>query len=367
MCQACNIPLDEARSESFANRLTEILNHGALSLMISIGHRTGLFDTLAKLDWATSVELADAANLHERYVREWLGAVTLGEIVEHEPDPDGGHGRFRLPAEHAAWLTREATPDNIAVYGQYISTLGSVEDQIVECFHNGGGVPYEAYSRFHPVMAEDSGQTVLPALVDHILPLAPDLIEKLETGIDCLDIGCGSGRAYNLLARTYPNSRFVGYDFSEEAIAHARREAKELGLTNVRFEVRDCTELDEHQAYDLITAFDAIHDQVWPDKVLRAVRQALKPDGTFLMQDIAASSYVHKNTDLPLGALLYTVSCLHCMTVSLAGGGLGLGAMWGEEKALEMLNEAGFDRVQLSHLPHDIQNAYYVISLDKAA
>jgi tRNA G46 methylase TrmB len=112
--------------------------------------------------------------------------------------------------------------------------MGSVEDGIVESFEHGGGLPYSAFPRFHEVMAEDSGQTVVAALTDHILPLVPGLIERLEEGIDVLDVGCGSGRALSLMARTFPNSRFLGYDFSEEAIARARAEAQEHGTTNVR-------------------------------------------------------------------------------------------------------------------------------------
>jgi len=226
-------------------------------------------------------------------------------------------------------------------------------------------LPYSAYPRFHEIMAEDSGQTVLPVLLDQILPLAPGLTERLTAGIDVLDIGCGRGRALLLLARTFPRSRFTGYDLSEEAVAHARTEAAREGLQNVHFEARDLTDFDEAalpEAFDLITSFDAIHDQKSPDRVLAGIARALRPGGTYLMQDIAGSSHLHENQDHPLGPFLYTVSCLHCMSVSLAQGGAGLGAMWGEQQALAMLAEAGFDRVTTHHLDHDVQNTYYVMS-----
>jgi hypothetical protein len=173
---------------------------------------------------------------------------------------------LRPPAEHARWLTRAATPDNIAVTAQWIPLLGSVEDGIVESFREGGGVPYSAYPRFHEVMAEESAQTVVAALTGSILPLVPGLTERLEAGIDVLDLGCGSGRALTLMARTYPNSRFTGYDISEEGIARAREGAQ--GLDNVRFEVKDVAELGEEDSYDLITTFDVIHDQARPAAVL---------------------------------------------------------------------------------------------------
>jgi 2-polyprenyl-3-methyl-5-hydroxy-6-metoxy-1,4-benzoquinol methylase len=348
--------LDQDRSEAFAERMIGVLNDGALSLMTSIGHRTGLFDVMAGLPPSTSGQIAAAANLNERYVREWLAAMVVGRIVEHDPESK----TYRLPPEHAAWLTRAATPDNIAVAAQFIPVLASVEDGIVESFEKGGGVPYAAFERFHEVMAEDSGQTVISALMDHILPLVPGLVARLEDGIDILDVGCGSGRALTLMARRFPNSRFLGYDFSEEAIARAQAEAAEHGTTNVRFEVRDAAALGEKERYDLITAFDAIHDQAEPATVLEGIANALRADGVYLMQDIAGSSYVHKNMDHPLGPFMYAVSTMHCMTVSLAQGGEGLGTMWGEEKALEMLEEAGFGQVEVRQLPHDFQNSYYI-------
>jgi 2-polyprenyl-3-methyl-5-hydroxy-6-metoxy-1,4-benzoquinol methylase len=349
---------DQAQAEAFAERLLEVLNGGAVALMTSIGHRTGLFDAMAGLPPSTSEQIAEAANLNERYVREWLGAMTVGRIIEHGPED----GTYKLPQEHAAFLTRAASPDNIAAIAQYIPLMGSVEDGIVESFKHGGGLPYSAFPHFHEVMAEDSGQTVVAALTDHILPLVPGLSERLEAGIDVLDVGCGSGRALNLMARTFPNSRFVGYDFSEEAITRARAEAEEHGATNVRFEVKDAAKLDEQASYDLITTFDAVHDQAKPAAVLKGISDALKDDGVYLMQDIAGSTHVHKNMDHPIGPLLYAISTTHCMTVSLAQGGEGLGTMWGEEKAREMLKEAGFTEVEVKQLPHDFTNNYFIIT-----
>ena len=214
---------DTAHVTAFEERLVDILNAGALNLMLSIGHRTGLFDAMAGTAPATSAEIAKKAGVQERYVREWLGAMTVSRIVDHDDEA----GTYALPPEHAAVITRGAPNGNLAVFVQYIPLLGTVEDDIVRCFREGGGVPYERYGRFHEVMAEDSGQTVLPALLDQILPLVPGLIGRLEKGIRVLDVGCGRGKALNLMARTFPNSRFVGYDLSEEAIAFARQEAAE--------------------------------------------------------------------------------------------------------------------------------------------
>jgi SAM-dependent methyltransferase len=351
---------DSARAEAFAERMLEMLNSGALMVMTSVGHRAGLFDALANIDAATSQELADAASLNERYVREWLGAMTTGRVVEVDPES----GRYSLPAEHAAWLTRAASPDNLAVEAQWIPTLSAVEDDILECFENGGGVPYERFARFHEVMAEESAQTVLSVLFSHILPLVPGMAESLEEGSSLLDLGCGRGRALLLMGERFPASSFLGYDLSGDAIAYASAQATERDLSNVRFEQRDLSTFAadaDPEAFEYATTFDAVHDQAKPLSMLKGIRRTLRPDGVYLMQDIQGSSHVHENLDHPGAPLLYMISCMHCMTVSLAQGGDGLGAMWGEEKARELLGAAGFSTVDVHLLEHDPFNAYFVV------
>ena len=347
---------DEAKVAAFTERLVDLLGSGSLTLMISIGHRTGLFDVMADLPPATSEQIAKQAGLNERYVREWLGAMVTGQIVNYDPADE----TYELPAEHAACLTRGAKPANFAATMQWFSVLGGVEGKIVECFQRGGGVHYEQFHRFHEVMAEESAQTVVAALSEHILPLADGLDKQLEDGIDVLDIGCGSGRAVCALAAEFPNSRFVGYDLCPDAVAAAEAEANQRGLKNARFETRDVSQLGETDKFDLITAFDAIHDQAKPDVVLREILQALRPGGTFLMQDILASSRLEDNLDNPLAPLLYTISTMHCMTVSLAQGGAGLGTCWGRELAEKMLADAGFRDIVVEKLPHDDMNYYYI-------
>jgi SAM-dependent methyltransferase len=362
MCLTCQTSLDTETMDAFGESIVNILNQSSLGLMISIGYRTGLFEIMKAMPPSTSKQIADAAQLNERYVREWLGAMSVGSIV----DVDANGKLFHLPASHAAMLTEGGDGECLAHLAQYIGLMGGVEDNIVKCFHNGGGVPYTAYPRFHEVMARDSGQSVIPALLEQILPLAPGLIMSLKNGIRVLDVGCGRGNALRLMAKEFPQSKFVGYDLSDEAIEYCRREVKNDGLDNIRFEKRDLTGFGSDaptDTFDLITAFDAIHDQARPDNVLMGIRQALKPDGVFLMQDIGASSNIAENRDHPIGPLLYTISCMHCMTVSLAQpGGLGVGAMWGEQLTKEYLSKAGFSHVDRKTLDHDIQNYYYVVS-----
>ena len=348
--------IDQAKAEAFAGQMVGILNGSVLALMASIGHQTGLFDKMAELPPSTSEQIADAARLNERYVREWLGAVVTGGIVEYDPSSK----TYRLPPEHAASLTRGAGPNNLANFMQFSAQMGKVEHQIVDCFRNGGGVPYSAFPKFQQLMAEESAQVQDVTLIDLTLPLVPGLVERLKAGIDVADVGCGQGHAINLMAKAFPNSRFVGYDFSEEGIAAGNAEAKELGLTNARLEVQDAATLDETAKYDLITVFDAIHDQAQPRKVLANISRALKPDGVFLCVDIQASSNLEENMEHPLAPMLYGVSTMHCMTVSLALNGEGLGTVWGEQKAKELLTEAGFKQIDIEHVEGDIFNSYYI-------
>jgi 2-polyprenyl-3-methyl-5-hydroxy-6-metoxy-1,4-benzoquinol methylase len=346
--------LDATAVEEFAGRLVGVLSDGCLALMISIGHQVGLFDTLAGLPPSTSAQIAAAAGLDERYVREWLGAMTVGKVVVYADET------YALPAEHAAVLARAAGADNLSHVMQFIPLLAGVEQDVVSCFRAGGGVPYAAYQRFHEVMAEDSATVHDAALVDVILPLVPGLTDRLAAGIDAADIGCGQGHAVNLMAAAFPRSRFTGYDLSESAIVTARQEAATHDIGNARFEVCDVAELDVPAAFDLVTAFDAIHDQAHPARVLANVAAALRSGGTFLMVDIRASSDVADNLDLPWAPALYTLSTMHCMTVSLALGGDGLGAVWGRQTATRMLGEAGFDVVDVKQLDTDPWNYYYI-------
>jgi SAM-dependent methyltransferase len=347
---------DTSAADRFSQRTLQIVNDAALALMMSIGHRTGLFDTMSHLPAAPAATIAAAAQLDERYVREWLGAMVTGGIVEHQPRTD----TYFLPPAHAASLTRAASPNNVAVTTQWIAVLGGAEDAVVEAFHHGRGVPYSAYRRFHAVMAEESRQSVVEGLRDHILPLAEGLIARLANGIDVLDIGCGAGRAAIAMAEMFPLSRFSGIDMSTEAITAGRADVAHRRLRNVNLIQGDAAELPLDSGYHLITAFDAIHDQARPQRVLERIHAALRPGGLFLMQDIAGRSNLADNMTHPLGPFTYTISCMHCMSVSLSAGGPGLGAMWGREMAVEMLGAAGFADVRVEILPHDPINFYYI-------
>jgi 2-polyprenyl-3-methyl-5-hydroxy-6-metoxy-1,4-benzoquinol methylase len=347
---------DQAAAEQFAARVMSVLDHGALAIMLALGHRAGLFDVMQRLPPASSARIASEAALAERYVREWLAAMVTGRVIEFDP----ARGTYRLPPEHGACLVRGAPLGNLALYGRHVALMGAVQDRILECFETGEGVRYDDYPGFHELMAEDSAQTVTAALFEHILPLVPGIDARLRAGIDVLDAGCGRGSALIAMAERYPASRFVGYDLCEDAIAFAVQAAAAAGLSNVRFEARDLTGYNEPARFDFITSFDAVHDQKDPSGLVGALHRALRAGGVYLMQDIGGSAHLENNLDFPLATFLYAVSCVHCTPVSLGQGGAGLGTMWGWETAEAMLRETGFARVERHVLPHDPMNVWFV-------
>lgn len=157
---------DNSKAEEFASKMFQFLNSGMLSLMISIGYKTGLFDIIAELKPSTSQEISQATKLNERYIREWLGAMVTGNIIEYDSLTE----KYFLPKEHSAFLTRKSGIDNLAVLAQYVSLMGNVEDKIVECFRNGGGLPYSEYPKFQELQAEETTRIFDSKITNQILP-----------------------------------------------------------------------------------------------------------------------------------------------------------------------------------------------------
>lgn len=350
------IYFDSACAEAFAARIMDMVDQGAAAVMISVGHRLGLFATLAEQAPATSAGIAARAGLAERYVREWLAAMVSAGIVRYEP----GNRTYWLPAEHAAALTPGGAMGNLAVYGQHVALLGEVQERLLALFREGGGTGYADYPCFHQIMAEDSGQSVISQLFEHVLPLVPGIDRRLAAGIDVLDAGCGRGAALIAMAERYPGSRFTGYDLGADAIEFAQGIAAERGLGNIRFELRDLTGFADRACFDFITTFDAVHDQKDPADFIRSLHGALRPGGVYLMQDIGGSAHLEKNSDFPMATMLYAVSCAHCTPISIGQGGAGLGTMWGWETAERMLQDAGFRDIAMHRLPHDPMNVWFV-------
>jgi SAM-dependent methyltransferase len=353
--------VDRASVKEFANRLLDIYTGGFLTYMIEIGEATGLF-TAAVEGPASSVQLAERAGLSERHVREWLGAMVVAGIFDYQPES----AVYSLPPEHATCLTGSSAY-NMAPRALGLSRLGKVVPQVIDTFRRGGGVPYADYMPdFTDLMDALGRHRYDNLLVSVYLGLVPGLLERLAGGISVADIGCGSGHVPNLMGQAFPRSSFVGYDMSDTGIAVAVDEADSMGLANVRFELLDLVQLPEEPKFDLITAFDVIHDQARPAEVLARVHRALAPGGTFYMFDIRASSRLEENIPNRMAPYMYSVSVLHCMQVSLAYDGAGLGTCWGEQLARRMLADAGFGSVQTFEPPLDPINLLYLCSKEPA-
>ena len=343
--------LDRQKLRTFRHTLAGINNGGMLNMMLKIGDDLGLFDAAAKGP-ATSQQLAERTGLQERYVREWLGAVVTGGIFEYDPDTS----TYTLPPEHASLLTGI---DNVTAFAHRTVLFTKHLPGVTDAFRNGGGVPYSAFRPdFTTFQNLGSRRRHDRFLLSNYLPAVPGLMERLSSGLRACDIGCGTGHAVNLMAQAFPASTFVGYDIGQDAIDSAREEAREHGLDNAGFEAQDVRHFPTEPQFDLITAFDAIHDQVDPQGVLNQIRAALAPGGTFLMLDFKASSNLEDNIGMSLAPAIYSVSVMHCMTVSLAHDGAGLGTAWGEQLARKMLAKAGFTRVETAD-PHDQMNLVY--------
>ncbi len=351
--------MDTDRAKAFMSTMVNMMNAGSAAMMVSIGHRTGLFDSMATLSSVTSEQLATAADLNERYVREWLAAMASAGVVDFDADDN----TFTLPEEHQALVTRSGGPLNLASTMQTIAHLGSVEDDVVEAFKTGAGVPYSRYTSFTGWMAEESAARFDAALLSEVVPAIDGAHEALSSGASLADIGCGTGHALLILAAEYPASTFVGIDFSQEAIDIATERAGDRGLENVSFIVSDAAQIDLDARFDFITTFDAIHDQAKPAAVLSNIAQALRTGGTYLCVEPKAHSSLVDNMAEPAATFQYTISTMHCMSVSIAGGGTGLGTAWGTELTTEFLNNAGFDDVEVVKVRSDRTNSYFVCQM----
>jgi ubiquinone/menaquinone biosynthesis C-methylase UbiE len=280
--------------------------------------------------------------------------MVTAEYLEYNP----WKRTYFLPPEHALPLANEDFPYFAGGFMEMVVPTVSVAPKVAEAFRTGQGVPQTEYS---DEMFESIERGTAPwyknELVQKWIPAMPQVQEALERGGSALDIGCGSGRAVMTIARAFPNARVYGFDQHEGSIERARRNAEKAGLADrVIFEVRDCCDLPWHEV-DFITAFDVIHDAVDPVGLLKAIRKALKSDGTFLMVEMNCSPDVNENIN-PVGRFLYSVSTLYCMTTSLAHNGAGIGAAMGEPKAQELADQAGFRSFQRLPVKHPFSVLY---------
>ena len=348
------VALDPQKIEAAAGRIMGLYVGSMLTYMIDIGHRTGLLATAAQGP-GTAAELAARAGLTERYVTEWLGAAVTGGLFDYDPETR----TYALPPETGAALTGGPLP--LSTFAGLQTHLGKHVGDVARVFREGGGVPYSAFRPEFTDLMDQIGRAWYDcALVGEFLPGIEGLTATLEAGATAADFACGTGHALVVLARRFPASTFVGYDLDDGAIARARAEASGAGLRNVRFEVADVARVEVTRAYDVVFVFDAVHDQVDPAGVLRVIHRSLKPGGTFVMKEPRAGDRLEDNIANPFSPIMYSVSTLHCLTVSLAHDGAGIGTAFGEGLARALLAEAGFELAGVFPAPGDPMDAVYV-------
>jgi len=342
--------VDEQAVEEFLGRVIADSAGVMTVIMSTIGDRLGLFAVLAE-GAVSPAELAHRAGVDERYAREWCRVLASAGYIEH----DAPSGTFRLPPPHAAVLADDGLASSGGIHATYRALMGMI-DPVEDAFRTGAGVPYDAYGPgFWAGLERLTGANFDHLLVQEWVPAIDGLEDRLVAGGDVADIGCGTGRALIRLAQAYPNSRFRGFDLTPEVVERARAAAEEAGVGDrVEFTVHDVARGIPGQ-YDLVTTFDVIHDSADPAAIVRTARGAVRQDGVWIVLEIHAHDHLDDAAG-PLGTLLYGISVMHCMSVSIAQGGAALGTCGVPESVLRQLClEAGFASVRRFHeSPFDV-------------
>ena len=347
--------IDEARVHEFVGKVLTDTSGLTTTVLASIGDRLGFWKDLARNGPATSTELAHRTGTSERYVREWLGGMVAAGYLEY----DRSRGRFTLPPEHAPALADEGGPVFFGGMHQMLRGMTTVYDELLDVFETGGGVPQSAYhDDIWDGLERFTAGWFNNLLVQEWIPAMPDVRTALARGADVADIGSGRGRGLIKLAETYPTSRYVGFDVFRPTVTQATENAKAARVADrVRFEHVDASKGIPGE-YDVIFTFDVIHDAADPLGLLREIRAALKPNGTYVCLDINCSDELEENVG-PLGAAFHGCSVMYCMTTSLANGGVGLGTVGLPPVKLdELATEAGFSSVRQLPLENPFNNVY---------
>ena len=338
-----SIVIDETRVEAFIERIADEIGAAVNVPLTVIGARLGLYAAMADAQPVTPAELAARTGTHERYVREWLNAQAAGGYVVYDPDAE----TYRLPLEHAAVLADETSPVYQIGMFQTASATILAQDHMAERFRSGDGLGW--HEHHHDLFdGTDAvfGLAYRAFLVQEWIPALDGVEAKLRAGARVADVGCGHGTATVLLAQTYPESTFVGFDYHAESVERARANAAAAGVQDrVRFEVASATDFPG-SGYDLIACFDALHDLGDPAACARQVRSALAEDGTWLIVEPQAGDRVEENLH-PLGRIRYAISTLVCTPGSLSQDGrAGLGTLAGEARLSAAIRAGGFTQVR---------------------
>lgn len=349
--------VNQERADAFMGKALGDMSAAATIVLCILGDRQGLFTALAEGGPATSDQLAQRADIAERYAREWLAGLAAAGYVDYDLETT----TYTLPAEHQPVLTDEG---GAVFLGGVLESFGGqvvMLDRIADAYRTGGGVPSEQYSSHVFTGTERfTASWFNNLLLPEWLPAMPSVSELLETGAEVADVGCGRGKALITLAKAFPASRYVGYDIHEPSVEAARRAAEQAGVADqVHFEHHDVA-AGLPATHDVIFTFDVVHDAVDPAGMLQAIHSALRPNGRYVCVDINASHRPEENTG-PIAALLYGFSNLYCMTSSLAHGGAGLGTCGFNPHTAELMcKEAGFSEFRMLTLENPFNNVYEV-------
>jgi 2-polyprenyl-3-methyl-5-hydroxy-6-metoxy-1,4-benzoquinol methylase len=332
---------DEEKLMQFVFRAVDEVGATLNAALVVMGDKLGLYRALAGTGGLTPSELAERTGTAERYVREWLGAQAAGGYVSYDP----ASGRYELPPEQALALTDSESPAYLPGFFQI--ALGSVLDspKIVEKARSGDGFGWHEHT--HDVH-EGCERFFRPGYNAHLiaewLPALDGVVEKLERGAAVADVGCGHGASTILMAKSFPNSSFVGSDYHDGSIETARERAREAGVEKlVRFENQAAAAYSD-SGFDLVTVFDCLHDMGDPVGAAAHVLSTLKPDGTWMIVEPNAGDSLEDNLN-PVGRAYYAFSTLLCTPASLSQEvGLALGAQAGEARIREVVLDGGFTR-----------------------
>jgi SAM-dependent methyltransferase len=333
--------IDNKKLEEFVKKSVEDMGSSISALMIMLGDRLGLYKTLQQYGPLTSEELAKKTDTSERYIREWLASQAAAGYISYNTT----NKKFTLPPENAMVLADENSPVFIMGGYQIIRSLFKNEDKFAEIFKTGKGFRWGDH---HHDLFEGTARYFksgyLGNLVQSWIPSLEGIENKLKKGAKVADIGCGYGISTTIMAKSFPNSQFYGYDNHGPSIEAAKENAiKENVKSNTNFLVVSASNESIGNDYDLISFFDCLHDMGDPLGALKFAKQSLKSDGTCMIVEPLANDKLEDNLNL-MGKISYAVSSIVCVPNSLADNGPALGAQVGEQKIKDLVYEAGFSR-----------------------
>ena len=334
--------MDKERSTQFMLKLVDDVGTALAAALLIVGDRSGLFKAMAGAGMLSADALAERAGVAPRYVEEWLAVMAGAGYVEHDASAD----TFALPHEHAVFLTDETSEYYLGGLFQGLPGLLAMTPRLVGAFATGEGISFAEFGAELPRSLEAMNRSVYERrLVGSWLPAMPDVVARLQGGGRALDVGCGTGVVPINLAKAFPTATVAGLDFDARSIDIARARARDAGdADRIEFLAETVDALPVEPRWDFISTFDVIHDLRDPPGALARIRSALEEGGTYLMVEPKVADRLEKNVRNPFARMLYGISCLHCVPQSLAQGGPGLGACWGEDRAREMGAAAGFTR-----------------------